>query len=74
MPAGIGSGLTKRRTKMTLYVLDNFITGDMAIFSTKKKREDFFRKWAHSLGEWPDESEYALLDIELDKEFTLDQW
>lgn len=57
---------------MTLYVLDNFITGDMAIFSTEKKRKDFFRKWAHSLEEWPDEDEYAFRDIELDKEFSLE--
>jgi len=58
---------------MTLYVFTDWITNEMAIFSSEKKRKDFFRKWAHSLEEWPDEYEdYTFQDIELDKEFSVE--
>lgn len=59
---------------MTLYVFEDWCANNIAVFSTKKKRKDFFRKWAHSLEEWPDkDEEYTFRDIELDEEFPLEE-
>lgn len=57
---------------MTLYVLDDYLSGEIAVFSSEQKRANFFFKYVSALEDIPRRGEdFNVFEIELDKGFEL---
>lgn len=57
---------------MTLYVLDDYFSGQIAVFSSEQKRAKFFFEYVSALEDVPRCGEdFNVFEIELDKGFEL---
>ena len=57
---------------MTLYALEDYISGQIAVFSSEEKRVDFFIKYVSALENVPCRGvDFEAFEIELDEEFEL---
>lgn len=57
---------------MTLYILKDYNSGQIAIFSSEQKRANFFFEYVNALEDIPRQGEdFEIFEIELDEGFEL---